>query len=159
MVDTVNVLEPMRMQRPSLSHALQQVAHAYRGHMAQTIRQAELPLPVTHVRALKAVCYIDGCTAQRIAQRMRRDKAQITRVLNDLFDSGLIIRVCNPADKRSQLLQATPAGEAMMQRVQELEQQTLTRMTRDLTQEEVEHFIRIAWHMTQNLDGDLPPDN
>ena len=147
------------MQRPSLSHALQQVAHAYRGHMAQTIREADLPLPGTHVRALKAVCYMEGCTAQRIAQRMRRDKAQITSVLNDLLESGLILKACNPADKRSQLLHATPSGEAMMLRIQALEQQTLARMTRDLTQEEVEHFIRIAWHMTQNLEGDLPPDN
>ncbi|MEL0168700.1 MAG: MarR family winged helix-turn-helix transcriptional regulator [Pseudomonadaceae bacterium] len=147
------------MQRPSLSHALQQVAHAYRSHMAQTIRHAELPLPVTHVRALKAVCYMDGCTAQRIAQRMRRDKAQITRVLNDLLEGGLISKASNPADKRSQLLHPTPEGEQLMLRIQQLEQQTLARMTRDLTQQEVEHFIRIAWHMTQNLEGDLPPDN
>ena len=97
--------------------------------------------------------------APMFAQRMRRDKAQITRVLNDLLDSGLILKACNPADKRSQILHPTSAGEAMMQRIQGLEQQTLTRMTRDLTQEEVEHFIRIAWHMTQNLEGDLPPDN
>jgi DNA-binding MarR family transcriptional regulator len=147
------------MQRPSLSHALQQVAHAYRSHMVQTIRDADLPLPGTHVRALKAVCYMEGCTAQRIAQRMRRDKAQITRVLNDLLEAGLINKASNPADKRSQLLHPTPAGEAMMQRIQQLEELTLGRMTRDLTQQEVEHFIRIAWHMTQNLEGDLPPDS
>ena len=78
------------MQHPSLSHALQQVAHAYRSHMVQTIRDANLPLPGTHVRILKAVCYVEACTARRIAQRMRRDKAQITRVLNDLLEAGLI---------------------------------------------------------------------
>ena len=122
-------------------------------------RFADLPLPGTHVRALKTVCYMEGCTAQRIAQRMRRDKAQITRVLNDLLEAGLINKASNPADKRSQLLHPTPAGEAMMQRIQQLEEQTLGRMTRDLTQQEVEHFIRIAWHMTQNLEGDLPPDS
>lgn len=152
MVDTINLTQIGPMQPNSLSDALQKVSHAYRSAVAQAARDADLPLPVTHIRVLKGVCYLPDCTAQRIAQRMRRDKAQITRVLNELLASELINKRDNPTDRRSQLLEPSAAGKAMMQRIKQLEQQTLARMTRDLNPDEVALFIRLAWRMSENLD-------
>lgn len=142
------------MPANSLSDALQKVSHAYRSAMAQAVREADLPLPITHIRVLKGVCHLPDCTAQRIAQRMRRDKAQITRVLNELLASGLINKRNNPSDRRSQLLEPSTAGSAMMQRIKQLEQQTLARMTCDLNSDEVALFIRLARRMSENLDRD-----
>lgn len=153
MVDNVNQNSSQGMPINSLSDALQKVTHAYRSAMTLAIREAEVPLPVTHVRVLKAVSYMPDCTANAIAQRMRRDKAQITRVLNELLASGLINKRGNPADRRSQLLEPSIAGTAMMQRIKQLEQQTLARMTRDLNPDEVELFICLARRMTDNLDA------
>lgn len=149
------------MQTNSLNDALQKVSHAYRSAMAQAVRQAELPLPVTHIRVLKGVCQLPDCTAQRIAHRMRRDKAQITRVLNELLASGLISKRDNPSDRRSQLLEPSEAGSAMMQRIKQLEQQTLARMTCDLNSDEVALFIRLAKRMSENLDDNSvqPPNS
>ncbi|MEH6368262.1 MULTISPECIES: MarR family winged helix-turn-helix transcriptional regulator [Pseudomonadaceae] len=141
------------MPATALNEALQRVTHAYRAAMASAIREAEVPLPVTHVRVLKAVGNLPECTAQRIAQRMRRDKAQITRVLNELHASGLINKRDNPTDRRSQLLEPSTAGKAMMQRIKQLEQQTLARMTREINADEVALFIRLAGRMTDNLDA------
>ena len=141
------------MPATALNEALQRVTHAYRAAMASAIREAEVPLPVTHVRVLKAVCNLPECTAQRIAQRMRRDKAQITRVLNELQASGLIRKRDNPTDRRSQLLELSTAGTAMMQRIKQLEPQTLAHMTRDIDADEVALFIRLAGRMTDNLDA------
>lgn len=135
----------------SLSEPLHRLVHAYKSELRRTIREHELPLPGTHIRALKGVCRNPQCTAQSIAERMRRDKAQITRVLKDLLEKGLIIRVSNPDDRRSQLLRPTDQGLAIMAQLNDLEAQVTEQMTRDMDEDEVESFIQLAYRMADNL--------
>lgn len=140
------------MQPPSIGEALHRLMHAYKSHMRQAVQDRQLGLPITHIRALKGVCRNPQCTAQSIAQRMQRDKAQITRVLNELLRDGLIEKRDNPADRRSQLLRSTPKGRAIMGQLRGLERKTATAMSKNLSREEVGEFIRLATIMAENLD-------
>jgi DNA-binding MarR family transcriptional regulator len=138
----------------SLGDALHHLVHSYKSSLREAIRAQAIALPITHIRVLKGVCRNPECTAQSIGNRMQRDKAQITRVLKELLDEGLIIKVDNPADRRSQLLRPTAQGEAVMAQLSELENQTIARMTQNLTDDEVASFMRIAKVMAGNLKGD-----
>lgn len=140
------------MKHYSLADPLHQLTHAYKSHMRRAIQAAGVELPITHVRAVKGVALIPGCTAQLLAVRMQRDKAQITRVLNELLNAGLIIKRNNPEDGRSQLLELSADGQALMQQVKKLEAATAERMTRGLAEEQIDAFIRIAKSITDNLN-------
>ncbi|QLF93699.1 MarR family transcriptional regulator [Pseudomonas sp. ABC1] len=135
-----------------LADPLQQLTHAYRSHMRRAIQQAGIALPITHVRTLKLISHTHDCTAQNLVQQMRRDKAQITRVLNELLAGGLIAKQDNPQDRRSQLLHLSAQGEALMQRLQVLESEAAHRMSQGLTNEQLETFIQLARQMANNLN-------
>ena len=82
----------MSTPSPSLSEAVHQLMHAYKYLLREGTRDQNIDLPVTHIRALSGICRVPECTAQILSQRMQRDKAQITRALNDLIDAKLIAR-------------------------------------------------------------------
>lgn len=135
-----------------LADPLQQLSHAYKSYMRRAILEAGIGLPITHVRVLKSIAAGERCTAQALAACMRRDKAQITRVLNDLLATGLIVKRDNPADRRSQLLELSSAGQGLMQQIQRCEAAAASRMTRGLDSTQVDHFIHLANHMADNLN-------
>ena len=156
MVVSVNQLEPA-MPVSILSDSLQRLTHTYKSRLREAVQEKQLALPITHIRVLKGVCRNPECTAQSIARRMQRDKAQITRVLKELLSQGLVEKVGNPHDRRSQLLRPTEQGRQIMQELRALERQTAGVMTKSLSQDEIEQFVRLADVMAANLTGDLAP--
>ena len=140
------------MSQRHLLDSIQQLTHAYKAGMRRLILAEGIELPITHIRAMKGIAYIPQCTAQALAQRMQRDKAQITRALNDLLERGLITKLDNPQDRRSQWLALSPTGEALIQRLLELETRTARRMADGLSDEQVASFIHLAQRMGHNLN-------
>lgn len=145
------------MKSPYLSDALHRLTHAYKRRLREGVREEQIPLPITHIRVLKGISRNAQATAQSIALRMQRDKAQITRALNDLLRAGLIVKEANPADRRSHLLRPSPSGEKLMARLQAVEQRTVEAMTHNLEPGELARFIQLATTMANNL-GDAPPN-
>ncbi|WP_243748763.1 MarR family winged helix-turn-helix transcriptional regulator [Pseudomaricurvus alcaniphilus] len=140
----------------SLSDPLHRLTHAYKSRLRELIVAEGIPLPITQIRVLKGVCRNPSCTAHTIATHMRRDKAQITRVLNELMHAELIIKVDNPGDRRSQLLQPTDAGREIMRRLQAVEARVTAQMTQQLSAEEVSMFIQLSRKMTDSLGHAQP---
>lgn len=141
------------MAGASLSESLHRLMHAYKSGLRCAIQREEMSMPITHVRTLKGVCFMTECTVQAIARRMQRDKAQITRVVNELQADGLISKADNPRDRRSQLLCPTAKGEQLMQRMQAIEHETAARMLGTLSQTDIDTFVRLANTMADNLCG------
>lgn len=139
------------MSSSHLSDTLHRLVHAYKSHLRAAVAERELGLPITHIRVLKGICKNPHSTAHAIAQRMQRDKAQITRVLQELLNEGLIEKRPNPEDGRSQLLHPTPKGLAVMEQLQQAEQETAAIMTRSLTASELELFAELTARMVENL--------
>lgn len=134
-----------------LADPLQQLTHAYKSYMRRAIQEAGIGVPITHVRVLKGIASRNECTAQALSARMRRDKAQITRVLNDLLAAGLIDKRDNPGDRRSQLLELTADGQVLMAQIQVFEAAAAERMTAGLSPAQIDSFIHLANHMAEQL--------
>lgn len=141
------------MQPRTLADLLYQLTHAYQSRMRRALPAAGIEWPVTHVRALKGIALTPNCTAQSLTVLMSSDKAQVTRVLNDLFGAGLIVKQDNPEDGRSRLLDLSASGQALMVKTRALEAEVATGMTNGLSTAEVDSFIRTAQRITDNLNG------
>lgn len=144
------------MTTSSLSDSLHQLMHSYRTQLRNGIEQQQISLPITQIRALKGVCRLPACTARSIADAMKKDKAQITRVINELAASGLIEKRDNPKDQRSQLLVPTKAGKKMLQKIDAIEAQAAAHMTRNLSEEEISTFRRISDTMINSTAANTP---
>ena len=138
------------MPYPDLSDTLHRLMHAYKMQLRATALRHQISLPVSHIRALKGICRLEGSTARSIALAMNRDKAQITRVLSGLMESGLIAKASNPDDRRSQLLIPTKSGKQLVQTLIAIEAEVAARLTRTLSAKEVDEFRRLGNIMIDN---------
>ncbi|PYE39316.1 MarR family winged helix-turn-helix transcriptional regulator [Psychrobacter fozii] len=146
------------MSNDSLSETLHQLKHTYTNLLLEGIRQQGVDLSVTNIRTLKGVCYNPQSTALSISKHMQRDKAQITRALNDLLAAELILKTDNPLDGRSQLLQLTPKGEAVMTKLNAAEKWTKEQLTQDLSPVDIALFFRVSRTMIDNVSTNKTTD-
>lgn len=140
------------MPTNSLSESLHGLIHVYKKHMKDAIRAEKITLPISHIRVLKGISVHPQCTAQDVVKVMQRDKAQITRTLNELQNDDLINKVDNPDDGRSQLLLLTGRGKRLMTRLNSVEEQVAARMTQTLSSHDIDAFMRIANVMSNSIN-------
>ncbi|KGI77091.1 MarR family winged helix-turn-helix transcriptional regulator [Oleiagrimonas soli] len=145
------------MTAPHPGDALHRLLHAYKRAMREAYRAAGIELPSSHLRAMKAICHLPQCTAQAIAERMQRDKSQITRMVQELCAEKLVKRTPDPLDGRRQILTPTASGKRLRERIAEAEREAGARMVRGLPRTSIEAFVRLAETMAANLDTTEPP--
>lgn len=140
------------MPHTSLGEAVHQLMHAYKHLLREGIREQSIELPITNIRVLKAICRKPQSTAQSVAQCMQKDKAQVTRALNDLIDAQLIVKTDNPADRRSQLLEPTSRGKKVISRLDAVEDRAVEKLTQNLSEEDLALFLRVSTTMADNVE-------
>ncbi|MBU2987066.1 MarR family transcriptional regulator [Saccharophagus degradans] len=127
------------------------LAHAIKQQLGSQLEAQNLGIATMHVRVLKVICKLNACTAIDIAGIFKRDKAQITRLVNHLIDQGLVQKEPNPGDKRSQLLTLTSAGRVLQERLRAVSDDMEDQMTRGIEAADLETFMKVAQKITRNL--------
>jgi DNA-binding MarR family transcriptional regulator len=82
-------------------------------------QQAGAELSPTQGAALATIDCHGPLTPSELAARERIQRPTATRVLARLEAAGLIARTPDPADRRSSLVAATPAGRALLESVRD----------------------------------------
>lgn len=127
------------------------LAHAIKQQLGDQLEAQNLGIATMHVRVLKVISKSNAATAIDIADLFKRDKAQITRVVNQLIDKGLVQKEPNPDDKRSQLLSLTPAGRALQERLRAISDDMEEQIARGIEAADLDTFMKVAQKMTKNL--------
>lgn len=130
----------------SQSMIIEKAAYIFKGFkalLAKEFAESSIQLAPTHLKVLRSIQEHQPCSAQVIAELMKRDKAQVNRLLHAFDKEQLIIRKENPNDKRSQLLTITNAGRSLLGRMEAAEKEVIKRMTGELTDEELCQLIKL----------------
>jgi DNA-binding MarR family transcriptional regulator len=94
------------------------LAHRLRPAIARVARrmrqEAGGELSPTQSAALTTIASHGPLTPSELAARERIQRPTATRVLARLEEARLIARMADPADRRSSLVSATPAGSALL---------------------------------------------
>lgn len=126
---------------------LSSLMFAYRAAMRRALQEAGHELGGMEVKALMWIARHPGATARELAQQGNRDKAQITRVIQQLERAGLIRREADPDDKRMQRLALSPAGEALDAALRRERQTVATRLLARLDDGEQATLARLLEKM------------
>ena len=94
-----------------------------------------------------------------LARAIGADKTRIIGVLDDLQERGLIRRGPDPADRRVHLLELTPAGQRLHDKVRRGIRREEERFLSRLPEPDREAFLRIlqALHPAKSVDVDRQP--
>ena len=139
------------MTTPQLIESMFRLMRSFKSRLSAELEAEGLSIAPMHMKLLKMIAAMDECTAQRIAQSINRDKAQVNRVVKELVAQEMIARSPNPVDKRSQLLSLSDKGEAALQSMKAVENRVLGRMTDGIEIENQQTFIALAEQLRSNL--------
>jgi DNA-binding MarR family transcriptional regulator len=112
-------LPPTRLDRfaDSVGFHLRRSHEVAQQHAVASL--ADTGLTPIHAEVLAMIGDNPGTIPSVVADALGRDRSSVTGILRTLLDHGLIERARTTRDRRSALLQLTPNGEAMLQRLQE----------------------------------------
>ena len=120
--------------------------------MKAIMKEQGLSLSPLHFMILKNIYETENCTANYLADVAAKDKGQVTRLIQEVINQGLIIKSPNPNDKRSQYLFLTDKGLTVYQHLAQADQKVLKEMRKDVSDEELKAFLNIGKKMLANLN-------
>ncbi|MCH1924007.1 MarR family transcriptional regulator [Shewanella sp. C31] len=141
LIDKVNYM--------SIQQQLFMVLEAYKSALQSQFSQHLPQLSLSHFLVMRLIGAEGTVTPLQVAQRLRRDKAQITRLLAELVDKAWLLKQPHPQDRRSVQLLLTPAGEALLQHATALEQQLSQQMLHgmaDAQQQQLAAGLEVLLH-------------
>lgn len=96
--------------RENLAYLLSRSGKEMRRYLSGMLSEVGSMYRDVHLRALMILYYHDGMNQQDLAEKLELDKTAVTRLLSQMEENGLIVRVENKTDKRSKLVYITNAG-------------------------------------------------
>ena len=127
------------------------LAHKFKSLVLRALRDQGVDIVPMHIKSLFCINRLENCTAVEISEALDRDKAQITRLIKELIDKGLIRKEPNPNDKRSQLIVLTEHGESSLEKVLSIEKSIIKKMHKGMSQEQLDQFDQLSRQMVGNL--------
>ncbi|MFB9136088.1 MarR family winged helix-turn-helix transcriptional regulator [Vibrio olivae] len=119
--------------------------------MTEKMHAERLSVSFFQALVLLAIGRFDECTAHDIVVVMRKDKAQITRLINELIALEMVTRTKSEKDRRQSLLHLTAAGQQYFQRLTDIRTQLNADMTQSLTAEQQRIMQEALTIMRDNL--------
>lgn len=141
------------MLNASTVEAALHLTHTIKQHLDRQLEEQQLGITPMHVRMMMIIYKHSPCTAQDIVGRVKRDKAQITRLIKGLINQGLVEQKPNPKDKRSQLLELTDEGKVTQKALLKFAAETQAVISQGIDAAALENFVKVAQKMTSNLSS------
>lgn len=138
-------------KKPDVLDQLQQLTAELRGQFFQQLGSEFAGLSAMHSRVLLIIARASEVTAQQISELLRRDKAQITRLLNDLQQQGLVLRQADPHDGRRQLLLLSEQGQLLAVRLTVKKRQIASTMLHGFSEQQQSQMSELLALMYSNL--------
>ena len=76
--------------------------------------KSDFGLPLTHFEPMSVIARLPGCRVYDIAAELGITTGGTSKLVDRIEASGYCRRLPNPADRRSSLLELTPAGERLL---------------------------------------------
>jgi DNA-binding MarR family transcriptional regulator len=136
------------------------IAQCFRAHI-DAVEHAVAGLP-HGVRGFQALSGAANCSAHNQAELARQlgiDRTVMVYLVDDLVKAGLVERITDPADRRSKLVRATPAGAQRLTDVKAAIAAADSVLLNPLAPEDqrkLREMLRViaAHHLSANGDGD-----
>ncbi|MEO9508583.1 MAG: MarR family transcriptional regulator [Nonlabens ulvanivorans] len=105
------------------------------------------------LRVLATIGYHTEISARDICTFTHLDKMQVSRAINKLIQSDLLIQQTSAEDRRKNLLTLTPKGNTLYQEIIPLVKVQEERLLSGLTAEECEQLKALTLKLSGHLDN------
>lgn len=115
------------------------------------LREANISVTKEQWSLLAVLWKKDGVTQQFLAEKTFRDRAGITRLLDNLQRVGLVERRPDKDDRRTNCIFLTKKGRAIEKDVVEVLEQVVQNITKNISDEDIEHLRSVFNQINENI--------
>lgn len=131
--------------------AILNIRVAMKQYVQRRIREDKLDLTYEMVQVLAVLWRKGEINQQEIADRVQKNKASLTSLLDNLAKRNLIIRNEDPADRRNKIISLTDSGKDYEKQLEPLLNGFYKTLTKDLARPEIKEITRFLKNMETNL--------
>lgn len=100
---------------------------------------------------LALLWYKEGVKQQDIADGLKRNKTTITRIVENMINRNLIVKVPDQLDKRNKLIYLTQKGKALQKKMVESSGLVYYQTISNITSKDIDKCLVILKQMMKNL--------
>lgn len=119
--------------------------------LQKNFRKAGLEITIEQWSILCHLWREDSLSQQELGTRTFRDKASITRLIDNLEKQGLVTRVASTSDRRINLVCITDTAKPLQEITYHLANQTMSEALLNITKEEIETVKNVFQRVYDNL--------
>lgn len=116
------------------------------------LKEEHIPLSKEQWSVMAVLWEKDGCTQQEIADATFRDRAGITRLLDNLQKNDLVERRAAVNDRRTNLVFLTKNGRKIEAKVVKVLKKTIDAITAGISHQEIENIRRTFQRINENIE-------
>ncbi|GAB3761050.1 MarR family winged helix-turn-helix transcriptional regulator [Spirosoma pomorum] len=117
------------------------------GRMGFSLQLEQLP-----ILFIAYFCADEAPSQQNIADLLQKDKSGVQRSIKTLERDGYLRIVNDQDDRRKNLIQLTPAGRLVVEKVQEAAKTMDHAVTKQLSEEELTQFLTVSRKISSYLE-------
>lgn len=106
-------------------------------------------LKKNHAKVLHVLYRQDSLTPTELGKMLDIEKGGLTTIIDKLEDTGLLVRLADPNDRRKTLLSLSPEGKKYMENVIQKFRTTLMELFKDVDSKELDKYIENLRYITE----------
>lgn len=119
--------------------------------IAPEVAKMDVGLTAQQLRTMRLIWASENVTLVEIADTLKRNKAQVVRLVDELCKAGMVVRQPNPNDGRSKILTLTEQGEGFFRQIEAIEDRFGAQLTQGISPDDLAAFFRVADQLSANL--------
>ena len=121
--------------------------------LLKSFAQEDLNITTEQWTVLSCLWKEDRVTQQELCDLTRKDKPSMTRLIDNLERSKLVVRVPHATDRRVNLIHLTQYGASLREKVTSIVQGVVDKALADVSEEEVALSRKVLNRIITNLDS------
>jgi DNA-binding MarR family transcriptional regulator len=121
-----------------LFYTIEKAIKTYRMYAQIQLKSNQLKITIDQWLVLKCLEENPKSSQMELAEKVFKDNASITRIIDLLVKAGFLHREINPKDRRKTILKITPSGEKILDDVYKIILKNRAKALENITREEIE---------------------
>ncbi len=148
--DISNIDVSMKKVEQVIFYTLDRSIKTYRQLAQSRLSESKLDITVDQWLVMNVVKEDPGCSHQDISDRVFKDNASVTRMIELLVNKGFMKRVVSKGDRRKTLLAISPSGKRLMSSASRVVESYRKAALKGISAAELEKTRRVLEKITAN---------
>lgn len=141
-----------KLPDPPFGFFIARAHRALKNHIQRAFAEAGHEVTVEQMGVLTILWHKDGISQQDLVNMIHKAKSSITRLLDNMENRNLVVRIPDEHDKRNRLIYLTRKGRSLREALEDILQDTLQKATDGLTPDEIQTTKKVLTQLHFNLD-------